>query len=371
MSVVKDSSRKVPAYRLHKPTGRAVVRLSGQDHYLGQHGSPESRAMYHKVVSEWESRGRRAAPKKPSGLTVELLCDAYRAHARPYYVRNGEPTSRVRVIENALKPLCEIYGQELASSIGPVRLETVRNLLVGRGLTRRSCNDYVSEIKGMYQWATAKEMTSSAQLGSLRALAGLRQGRSGAREKGKILPVPQADLERTLEVLDRGGPRGGGPTLAAMCRFQALTGARPGEVRGLRPCDLDKTGEVWVYAVSSLVNKCEHLGQARTIAVGPKAQSLLRPYLAAAAPDAPVFPSARGCHYHSSSYHHAIRNAAIEAGVRPWHPNQLRHSCATAVRARFGLDAARSMLGHSGADQTEVYAERDLDEAKRVALELG
>ena len=32
-------ARKVPSYRLHKPTGQAVVRLDGRDVYLGKHGT--------------------------------------------------------------------------------------------------------------------------------------------------------------------------------------------------------------------------------------------------------------------------------------------------------------------------------------------
>jgi hypothetical protein len=34
----------VPKYRLHRPTGLAVVRLSGRDVYLGAYGSPEGEA---------------------------------------------------------------------------------------------------------------------------------------------------------------------------------------------------------------------------------------------------------------------------------------------------------------------------------------
>ena len=32
-------TRRIPAYRLHKPTGQAVVRLESRDHYLGRHGT--------------------------------------------------------------------------------------------------------------------------------------------------------------------------------------------------------------------------------------------------------------------------------------------------------------------------------------------
>jgi site-specific recombinase XerC len=49
-----------------------------------------------------------------------------------------------------------------------------------------------------------------------------------------------------------------------------------------------------------------------------------------------------------------------------WHPNQLRHTVATEVRARFGLVAAQAVLGHAKADVTQVYAERDLTRAAEV-----
>ncbi len=31
---------RVPKYRLHRPTGQAVVTLNGRDTYLGKHGTP-------------------------------------------------------------------------------------------------------------------------------------------------------------------------------------------------------------------------------------------------------------------------------------------------------------------------------------------
>jgi integrase len=57
--------------------------------------------------------------------------------------------------------------------------------------------------------------------------------------------------------------------------------------------------------------------------------------------------------------------------VARWHPHQLRHTHASAVRQRFGLDAARNALGHSGASITEIYAERDVGQAIQVAALVG
>jgi site-specific recombinase XerC len=54
-----------------------------------------------------------------------------------------------------------------------------------------------------------------------------------------------------------------------------------------------------------------------------------------------------------------------------WHPNRLRHTAATDIRARYGLEAAQVVLGHSRADVTQVYAERDLEKAREVMREVG
>jgi integrase len=54
-----------------------------------------------------------------------------------------------------------------------------------------------------------------------------------------------------------------------------------------------------------------------------------------------------------------------------WHPHQLRHNAATEFRKRYGLDAARALLGHSGTKITEDYAEQDFERARSIMGEVG
>jgi hypothetical protein len=54
-----------------------------------------------------------------------------------------------------------------------------------------------------------------------------------------------------------------------------------------------------------------------------------------------------------------------------WSPNQLRHSAATEIRRRYGLEAASTVLGHAKADVTQIYAERDYALAANVARQIG
>ena len=54
-----------------------------------------------------------------------------------------------------------------------------------------------------------------------------------------------------------------------------------------------------------------------------------------------------------------------------WNPNQLRHAAATEIRRKFGLEAAQVILGHSQANVTQVYAERDIAKGVEVARRIG
>jgi integrase len=78
-----------------------------------------------------------------------------------------------------------------------------------------------------------------------------------------------------------------------------------------------------------------------------------------------------GDRYRVTSYAHAVRRACEAQRLEAWHPNQLRHTHGTEVRRRFGLEAAQAALGHAQANVTEIYAERDLALAVRVATEIG
>jgi integrase len=75
--------------------------------------------------------------------------------------------------------------------------------------------------------------------------------------------------------------------------------------------------------------------------------------------------------------HRRQRTAEQTAEVKSWQsahrwaPNQLRHSAATEVRRQFGLEAAQVILGHSQANVTQVYAERDLARGIEVARAIG
>jgi uncharacterized protein (TIGR02996 family) len=75
--------------------------------------------------------------------------------------------------------------------------------------------------------------------------------------------------------------------------------------------------------------------------------------------------------YTPHTYAHAVRVAAAKANVPHWHPNKLRHLFATEVRKEHGLEAAQVLLGHTRADVTQVYAERNEQLAETIAAKIG
>ena len=109
-------STLIPKYRLHKPSGLAVVRLNGRDVYLGQHGTEESRQRYEQIIAEWLSNHRLLAERRelldsPCALSVSELVVAYLEHAESYYVKNGHPTGEFENIKDAVRQLFRLYGE--------------------------------------------------------------------------------------------------------------------------------------------------------------------------------------------------------------------------------------------------------------------
>lgn len=143
---------RTPTYRLHKPTGQAVVTIDGRDRCLGKYGTDQSRDVYDRVVGEWLARGRQSGGGPDPGIVVAQLLAPYWRFATPYYQKNGRPTVEIAKLKAAFRPLKRLYGRTSASDFGPLSLKTVREELVRAGLSRRHMNDQINRIKRMFKW---------------------------------------------------------------------------------------------------------------------------------------------------------------------------------------------------------------------------
>jgi integrase len=312
-------------------------------------------------------------------------------------------------MRDALRPLRELYGLTDASKFGPKALKKVRQFMVGRGLARGVINNRVNRIKRTFKWAVAEELIPPFVFHGLQAVGGLRFGRTEARETEPVKPVGSMHVHELMPFV--------APPVAAMIELQWLTGMRSGEVVIMRSCDIDTTDEIWIYEASDHKNRWR--GHRKLVPLGPKAQAILKPFLNRdkeaylfspreagewrlksrpilfkADRKTPVYPSELKArekakharrrrtskrlrdHYDTDSYRRAIMyglKKARKAGVEipHWHPHQLRHSLATEIRKIYGIEAAQVALGHARADVTEVYAEKNMEIAKRIAREMG
>jgi len=356
------SKRKLPAYCHHKASGQAYVKLDGKRHYLGPHGSPESHQLYAEALGRWQA----AQSAGPKNLTIRQLATLYWQHAQTYYVKNGKPSGHLHIVRNALKYLNRDCRNMLASNFGPKTLLAVRQRLIDQQFSRKYINDLTSVVKRMFKWATSQELVSPMVHHGLTTVGTLSKGRSSARETEPVRPVPMAfvnALERFVA-----------PEVWGLIQFQFLTGARPGEALIVRPCDIDMTGDVWLYRPES--HKTEHHGRDRIIAIGPQGQDIVKRFLGTDT-HAYIFGPSKPHHlrgsrpYRRDSYTTAVKRGCVAAGVPPWSPNQLRHNFATEARRAFGIEAARVTLGHSSAVVSEIYAERDIEAARAVVTRIG
>jgi integrase len=274
-------SRTVPSYRLHKPSGQAVVTVrtatgERRDVYLGDYNSPESRAEYGRLIAEHATAPLPVQHAVPERVTVDQLLLLFLEHAEKHYRRaDGTPTDQVTEYKNALKPLHALYGGVPAVDFGPLALKTVRRAYIDAGNCRTLINSRVGKIKRVFKWATEQELVSVTTYTALATVAGLQEGRTEARESEPVGPVNDVVVDATLAHLNR--------HVAGMVQFQRLTGCRPGEAGSLRCCDIDASGVVWVYRPAH--HKTKHKRKARVIAIGPKAQTLLKGFFTEDAAD--------------------------------------------------------------------------------------
>jgi integrase len=393
----------VPSYRKHKFSGQAIVTLGGRDHYLGPHGTKVSRDKYDRLIAEWISHGRQTVIATDAGAIISELVTAFADHAKTHYRReDGTPTGGADNFKVPLRMLRKLYGSLPVTDFGPKQFKAVRDAVIGserrpnrRPLCRKHVNAIMKKICHCFKWGVENELVPVTVYQTLATIRPLPKNRSLARESTPIGPVPDEQIESTVRYLT--------PTVAAMVALQRQTGARPGEICSLRPMDVDRSGDTWVYRPQ--FHKTAHKGKSRTVFLGPKAQVILTPFLDRPSDSycfTPIesskqakarrhaerktplnegnLPGKRqkanpkrkpGEKFNVQSYRKAVLRACKKAGILNWHPNQVRHTKATEVAREHGIEAARQLLGHSLKNTTAIYVEEDLQAAIDAAMKSG
>jgi len=412
------SKRRIPSYRLHKPTGQAVVTLNGRDYYLGKHDTPESHQRYHTLIAEWIAADHQMRPKQSQDsptISVTRLVECYWAFAQGYYADpEGRATAQQERVRRSIEFLTEMYPALAVDEFGPLKLKAIRQKMIERGWVRRHINQCVACVKRCFKWGVSEELVPSSVTEGLRAVEGLKKNRSPAPESKRVLPADERTIEWVRKVATA--------PLRGLLDFQLHTGARPGEAIAICPKDVDQSGRcilptgqvvqldgIWVYIPVN--HKTSYRDHSRVIMIGPQAQELLRPFMDRA-PETPCFSPQEalaeraaandeelalrrrdgvriGCSYRVDTYRQAVDYAIRKANgqikaentdkpeadheplVERFSPHQLRHNAATRLVAQFGWDITRILLGHRHVDVTRIYAEDDLQKAARAIRDAG
>jgi hypothetical protein len=230
----------LPKYRKHRPSGQAVVTISGKDHYLGPHGSKASVREYDRSIAEWLARGRTAPAADPHAVTVAELLLAYSRHAKLHYRKAGQATGEWESQKPTVRLLRDLYGDTPAAEFGPLRLKAFRLHLakpreVKHGdrvevetLTRGGVNRKAALVKRIFRWGLSEELVPADVVTALESVSGLQAGRVDLPETVAVLPVSDTDVDAVLPHLT--------PTVSSMVHVQLFTGMRPNEVLQMRPC---------------------------------------------------------------------------------------------------------------------------------------
>lgn len=423
--------------------GRARLRLAGRTFFLGRFGSREARGLEDKIVGIYLANGRTlpadlcladaqpaaTAPKIPPGpaavpaaiavaepvasaMTVGELCLRWIAWIEAERVSPGKDTSLLNGARQAAHCLRR-HAHMLAQEFGPRALAEARLTLANepcrpggrrkqkpkpdaagpqpsakprknarkpkpqkppRYRSRSTVNDTIARVRQMFRWAVARELVGPDRLQALQALEPILPGQTKAVERPPVTAVPDEVFEATLPHLSS--------VLADLLRVARLTGTRPGEICRITARHIDMTKPVWIYSPPR--HKNEWRGHERDVAIGPRAQAILRRYIGNRAIDDPLFSPreairARGRraspivrdHYDADSVRRAVERACTDHGLPVWTPNRLRHARLEEVRDQFGLDAAQAVGGHKHARITEIYARNKREKAVAVALQTG
>ena len=253
------------------------------------------------------------------GLDIAELAARYWAYATAKYVRRGKPTAEQFKVKTALQHLLRLYENVLAADFAPFHVKVVRQSMIDSTWARKYVNQQVGVLVRMFKWAAVEGLLPPSIHASLALVDGIRRGETMARETSKVRPVHDAVVAATLPYLS--------PTVRAMIELQRATGARPGEICILRPCDVDRSGAgVWEFRPTQ--HKGEIHDRERCIYIGSRGQDILRPYLLRSA-DAFCFSPSESLAWHRAQ-RHAARKTPETCGNtvgtnRTLHPKRKAH----------------------------------------------
>ena len=361
----------VPIVKFGK-NGDFFVNFSGKKFYLGR-DEKEARKNYIqflRTLDEAETSGPAAQNGKRKHVQVqELILDCLRKYgSHPKYQK----------IKRVMQALRKCYGKAEADEFGRVKFQAVRKSLVKEQLAGSYVNELMRFVIWCFELGVENEKIPEGIPAALRAVRLLKRGE--AKVNPPRMNAKDEDVLKALPFFSK--------TIRDMVVIQRLSGMRPSELFQLRPCDIEKDGEVWIYTPQKA--KSDRFGKKRFVGLGKVEQKILAERIRKVRNDEPVFQpihavmerygkrkldgqSVRQLRkmYTKDSYRRAVKRGLERAErhgvkIQHWTPYQLRHSAATELSIQLGREAAGVMLGHASTDVTAGYDHSDREKVRRL-----
>jgi integrase len=224
-------------------------------------------------------------------------------------------------------------------------------------LTRSGVKQRLCYLRHFFRWAVSKEYATGDILDIIRAHkipeTNLMTLSAGTTKRS----VSDDEFRETLARVS--------PPYDTILRLLRLTGARPSEICGMRPVDIEQLADdAWIYRPES--HKTKRLGKHRVIVFEAKCIELLRGHLVGKNPEELIFRLGTRRSGSKPSYtantmglDRHVRGVQDKHGLRRWAPYDLRRTMATKVTGVIGKEAAMRLLGHSNPTMTERYIMTD------------
>lgn len=279
----------------------------------------------------------------------------------------------VSKIRRVFRLVHTMYGDMPAQEFGQCAFQSVRKKLIAEDLSYSYINDLMGFVRNAFRLGVENRKLPEQVYFFLMILRPLRRGE--AKTLPPRLDVPDAEIVKTLPFL--------GETVRDMVVIQRVSGMRPSEMFRLRGCDLDRSGDVWIYSPKG---KTARFGIERTIAFGKFEQEILERRMQNRKPGELIFrpiDSVRDRYgdgvqidkrrtrqlresYGKDSYRRAVTRAIQRANkeaeqtgsgelIQHWTPYQLRHASATFISLVMSREAAATLLGHTSTQTTKGY----------------
>ncbi len=370
----KRKSWNVPIVKFGKK-GDFFVNFSGKKIYLGRE-EKEARKNYIQFLRTLDDSGTSDPPsdrdgKKRHVQVQELILDCLRKY---------ETHPKYQKIKRAMQALRKIYGKAEADEFGRGKVLAVRKSLVEEQLAGSYVNELMRFVIWCFELGVENEKIPEGIPAALRAVRPLKRGE--AKVNPPRMNAKDEDVLKALPFFSK--------TIRDMVVIQRLSGMRPSELFQLRPCDIEKDGEVWIYTPQKA--KSDRFGKKRFVGLGKVEQKILAERIRKVRNDEPVFQpihavmerykrkldgrSVRQLRkmYTKDSYRRAVKRGLERAErhgvkIQHWTPYQLRHSAATELSIQLGREAAGVMLGHASANVTAGYDHSDREKVRKLVAE--